>query len=240
MAQSIDLAKIENRLPGVLFALTPVAIFGLFSGSTEPVFGPLRGTSIEPALLALHNGNSIIFNLSVGYLVSLFFWLLVVHLPERQRKRILRDNLSRRYGEFRTRTIQILLWAAIGTHDSTLPEELRDHRKFREFFEADNRENWYAALNGLEQVRVDELLLELEFLAEEISYVLNNVSIQDPNVHAFFKRLSEHIVRLRRSETYSYDQVKYLGGFLWEIHARWSMIEGQRENDIIHDMIEAL
>jgi hypothetical protein len=220
--------------------LTPVAIFGLFSGSTEPVIGPLRGTAVEPVLLALHNGNSIIFNLSVGYLISLFFWLLVVHFPERQRRRILRDNLARRYREFRTDTIQILLWAAIDTHDSRLPEELCDHRKFREFFDANGKKNWYAAMNGLKKDRIDDLLLELELLAQEVSYVLNNVNIQDPNVHAFFKRLSEHIVRLRNSSTYSYDQVKYLGSFLWEIHAWWSLIDGQRESDIIQDMIEAI
>ncbi len=240
MASAKEFTKIDNRLPGVLFLLTPVAIFGLFSGSTEPAIGLLRGTAIEPLLLALHNGNSIVFNLSVGYLVSLFFWLLVVHVPERQRRRILRNNLARRYKEFREDTIQILLWAAIGTHDSRLPEDLCDHRKFREFFDANGKAHWYAALNGLEKERIDDLLLELQLLADEMSYVLNNVSIQDPNVHAFFKRLSERIFRLRNSSIYSYDQVKYLGNFLWEIHARWSMIDGQRENDIVEEMIEAL
>jgi hypothetical protein len=29
----------------------------------------------------------------------------------------------------------------------------------------------------------------------------------------------------KRDTVYSYDQVKYLGGFLWSIHARWSIIE---------------
>ena len=206
------------------------------------MIGPLRGLAIEPLLRALHNGNSIFFNLSVGYLVTMFFWLLVVYLPERRRRLLLRDNLTRRYHDFREDTIQILLWAAIGTHDSTLPKELCNHRKFREFFDENEKERWYAALNGLQgnKDRIDDLLLEMELFSAEVAYVLNHVSIQDPKVHAFFKRLNEHIYRLKNASVYSYDHVKYLGGFLWEVHARWSIIDGQRENDVIEDMIGAL
>jgi len=234
--------KPETPLNAALAILAIAAVFGMFSGSPEPVMSVLQGSPVEPVLLALHNGNSIVFNLSVGYLVSMLFWLLVVYLPERGRKNLLRDNLSRRYRDFREDTIQILLWAAVGTHDSTLPRELCDHRKFREFFDENKEEHWYAALNGLQgnKDRIDDLLLEMELFSSEVAYVLNNVSIQDSKVHAFFKRLSEHIYRLKNASVYSYDQVKYLGGFLWEIHARWSIIDGQRENDVIEDMIASI
>ncbi len=234
--------KPENRLNIALALLAFAAVFGMFAGGNEPVIGALRGSPIEPLLRALHNGNAIVFNLSVGFLVSMFFWLLVVYLPERRRKCLLRDNLSRRYQDFREDTIQILLWAAIGTHDSTLPKELCNHRKFREFFDENKKERWYAALNGLQgsKDRIDDLLLELELFSAEVAYVLNSVSIQDPKLHSFFKRLNEHIYRLKNASVYSDDQVKYLGGFLWEVHARWSIIDGQRENDVIEDMIASL
>lgn len=230
------------QMKTALLMLTLVAVFGMFSGSNEPIVGFLRETMIEPSILALHNGNSIVFNISVGYLVSLFFWLLVVYFPERSRRLVLRENLSRRYQDFRESTIQILLWASIGAHDSQLVKELCDHRKFREFFDENSKEHWYAALNGLQgnKDRIDELLLELELFAGEVSYVLNNVNIQDPKVHSFFKRLNENIYRLKNSTVYSYDQVKYLGGFLWGIHARWSIIDGQLEDDVIQEMIDAL
>ncbi len=172
----------------------------------------------------------------------MIFWVLVVYLPDRSRRRLLRDNLSRRYQAFKEDTIQTLLWASIGTHDSDLPKALCDHKKFREFFDANNKKQWYAALNGLQgnPDRVKDLLLEMELLANEVSYVLNNANINDPEVHSFFKRLCEHIYRLKNDTVYSYDQVKYLGAFLWSIHARWSMIEGQLERDLVEDMIHAL
>lgn len=64
----------------VFTALTALAIFETFAGSTEPVLLSLRGTPIEPYLLMLHNGNSIGFNLAVGFLISVFFWVLVVQI----------------------------------------------------------------------------------------------------------------------------------------------------------------
>lgn len=72
----------DSDMKALFLTLVPLAVFGTFWGSAEPVVWFLRGTSIEPYLLAPHNGNSIVFNLSVGYLVSLFFWLLVVYFPE--------------------------------------------------------------------------------------------------------------------------------------------------------------
>ncbi|WP_341649123.1 hypothetical protein [Thauera humireducens] len=229
-------------MKALFLILALLAVFGTFSGSAEPVIKPLRGTAIEPYLLALHHGNSIVFNLSVGYLVSLFFWFLVVHLPERNRHRILRNNLSRRYQDFRESTIQILLSASIGPHDSRLSRELCDHRKFEEFFDRENKKRWHAALNGLQGNKdfIDEILLELELFAAEVLYVLNSVNIQDPTVHLFFKRLSENIYRLKNSTIYSGDQVKYLGNFLFGIHARWSVIAGKVEKDVIQEMIDEL
>lgn len=226
----------------ILVALTPVALYGLISGSQETVVWFLRGTDIEPALHSLYNGNSIFFNVSVGYLVSLFFWLIVVYLPERRRKNIIKNNLKNSYKNFKENIIQILLWASIGTHDSELPKELCDYKKFKEFFGKNRDELWYAALNGLQfdQTRMNDLLIEIEMLANEVAYTLNNVMFTDPKIHSFFKLLLENVYRLKNSSTYTYDQVKYVGNFLWGILAQWSFIDGQREEDIIQKMIERI
>jgi hypothetical protein len=223
----------------LLAVLTPVAVFGMFSGSTEPVVGFLQGTSVEPYLRALHNGNSIFFNLSIGYLVSLFFWWLLVYWPERSRRLIIRNNLSRRYQDFKESTIQIILWAA---NESESSKRLCDHRAFRKFFDANGNRRWYAALNGLEENRrwIEDLLVELELFASEVAYVLNNINVQDDKVHSFFKRLNEIAYRFRHSSAYSDEQVKYLGNFIWGIHARWNIAEGQLTNDVIQDMIDSL
>lgn len=127
-------------------------------------------------------------------------------------------------------------------HDSINPKELLDQKAFRDFFNENNKEHWYAALNGLQDnaERMDELLLEMELIAQEVSYLLNNINIQDRQVHSFFKQLNEHIYRLRHAKVYSYDMAKYVGGFLWEINANWSFVSGYQEHDPVSKMIEAL
>ena len=232
----------SRHLNVVLAALAVIAAFVMFATSGEPVVAPLRGTAVEPTLTALGWPNTIAFNLAVGYLVSALFWLLVVHIPERTRRAEIRENHSRSYRSYRESTLQILLWASIGTHDSQMPRELSDHRKFKEFFGANKSERWYAAMNGLqgEALRMGELILELEIFADEVAYVLNALAIQDAKVHSLFKVLKENIYRLNHSSVFTDEQVKYVGRFLWEVLAYWSFIDGQRESDIIQDTIDRL
>lgn len=231
-----------RHLNVVLAVLAVIAVLVMFATSGEPVAQLLSGTAVESRLKALGWPNTIAFNLAVGYLVSALFWLLVVHVPERARRSVLRENLSRSYQSFRESTLQILLWASIGIHDSQLPRELSDHRKFREFFEADKSARWYAAMNGLqrEEIRMGELVLELEIFADEVAYVLNTVAIQDAKVHRLFKVLKENIYRLNHSSAFTVEQVKYVGRFLWEVLSLWSFVDGQRESDIIQDTINRL
>ena len=234
--------KIERHLPKVLAILSFLAVLGMFAFSGEPVPAALRGREIERVLVSLGYANSIAFNLCIGFLTSAFFWLLVAHIPERNRKTILRENFQRRYSGFRQATIEIMLWCAEGSHDSRLPEQLLNQVAFRAYFDADSKRRWYAFLNGLQdnEDRMSELLLELEVFSQEVAYLLNHVNIQDPEVHAFFKRLNEHIYRLKNAKVYSYDLVKYMGGFLWELNSNWNFITGYQKEDPIAKMIAAL
>ena len=232
----------SRRINISLAALAIVAALVMFAASGEPVISVLRDTPLESWLQRLGHTNTIAFNLAVGYLVSGIFWLLVVYLPDRSRRAVLRDNLNGSYKRFKESALQILLWCSIGTHDSRLPEELCDYRKFKEFFEANKSARWYEAMNGLQgsEIRMHELVLELEIFADELGYILNNSNIQDAEVHRLFKALKENIYRLNRSREYTDDQVKYVGRFLWEILAQWSFVHGQRDNDIIQETIERL
>lgn len=223
-------------------ALVALSIFGVFSGSNEQVIAALKGSAFEDLAVRLHTGNSILFNLSNGVLGGILVWFLVAWIPEKRRRSVIRANLATHYKQFKEDTIQILLFASIGTHDSELPKRLCDHQEFQSYFKANGDEQWYAALNGLQDSSdyLNDILVELELLASEVSYALSSVNVADDEVHAFFKRLSEQIYRLKRSSIFTHDQVKYLGNFLWGILARWSFIDGQRQNDIVQDMIDRM
>jgi hypothetical protein len=70
--------------------------------------------------------------------------------------------------------------------------------------------------------------------------VLHKITIDDDEVHAFFKRLSLHTHRLQRLSVYSYDEVKYLGGFIFEVLAAWGGVSGYLETDPIARTIEEI
>ncbi|MGH8564965.1 MAG: hypothetical protein ACREXW_13130 [Gammaproteobacteria bacterium] len=79
----------------------------------------------------------------------------------------------------------------------------------------------------------------LEVLREELLYVLNTIDVHDEEVFAFLKRLAQIIYRMRDIET-EYDDIKQIGGFLWELFAGWSVIDGYRDKDIVQSMIERI
>ncbi len=140
--------------------------------------------------------------------------------------------------------ICIFLDASEKCYDSRLPSKLSDQSEFKKFFtQPDNNDSrnikWHAVLNGLKEYHLKELLVEMEIFMNEVAYVLNNVEINDSNVFSFFKRLSQAVYRLKNS-TLDYDDVKQLSGFIWELFAGWSFIDGYHDNDIVNVMINKI
>lgn len=234
--------KKQKKQSVALWLLVVLAAFGVFAGSNEQLPSIFENAWVADVAYRLHIGNSILYDLSTGVLVSIFFWWLLIELPQAKKHRILKSTLQRHYGYFKEDVIQILLFASNSTYEHDLPEQLMDRDKFKDYFKADDRKQWYATLNGLqdEPVRINDLLIEMDLLREEISYFLNNVEIENDDAHAFFKRFSAHIHKLKHSSDYTNDHVKYLGNFIWEIFTGWSFIDGYRKSDVIQDMIDSI
>ncbi len=223
----------------LISVLAAIAVLLLFVASGEPLAPWIIDSQLAPILYALSWPNTIVFNLSVGYLSSTIFWILIVYLPEKSRRSLLRETLAMRYAEFKQEIVQTFIWASGESQNVQFIEELaKDHIKFKEYFSS-NKTRWYNVLNGIQgsELRMSELLIAMKMFSSEVEYVLNNVPIDDPSIHSVLKRLSENIFRLQESEADPYDRVKYVGSFLWKILARWNNMEGQVEDDIIEKMI---
>jgi hypothetical protein len=224
----------------MLWTLSIASILLAVKTSGEPVLEVFKNTWIESWFQKLPTGNQILFNLSVGFLVSAIFYLLVVWFPDRRRKNLIKKNLGEQYQSFKEDTIQILLSACQTSYKGGLPGNLTDQNEFRKYFKepvSDSQNRWHVVLNGLNDRLLKDLLVEFEILLNEVTYVLNNVNIEDPNVFSFFKRLSQAVYKMKNT-TLEYDDVKQLSGFLWELFAGWSFIDGYREADIVGVMIE--
>jgi len=78
----------ERRVVTILlWIFTLLAIFLIIKTSNDPIIGFLKGSFIEDLFQQFSSANSFISEISVGYLVSVIFYVIVVYLPEKQRKK---------------------------------------------------------------------------------------------------------------------------------------------------------
>lgn len=239
--------KEKKRIPALaitLWILTILSIFLAFKTSNEPVLRIFKNTSIETLFRQFTIGNSLVFSVSMGFLVSMIFYLLVVWIPDRRRKDLIKCNFKEQYRSFKHDAISIFLMACQGHHDSELPRKLSEQSEFVKFFrepvDNDSRNiKWYTVLNGLDEHHLKDLLVVMEIFMNEIAYVLNNVKINEAEVFAFFKRFSQAVYQLKNS-TFEGDEIKSLDNFIWQIFGGFSFVDGQRDYDVVQAMINKI
>jgi len=63
--------------------------------SDEPTISFIASTAAEPLLSQYSSGNNIIFDVSIGFIVSAMFYFIVVFLPEKARKENIKKNIGK-------------------------------------------------------------------------------------------------------------------------------------------------
>lgn len=182
------------------------------------------------------------YDISVGYLVSYMFFLLVVALPGAVRRRRMAGWLAVHYRGFKLACIQIYLRAIGDSWDSDLPEQLLDPHAFREYFSAwysSDQTRWHAVHNGLYDYGIPRLVMECELFGREIEFTLIKLEVPSDEVVLFLKHLTRQLMRLKISEP-DCDDVKHLLNFLYPVHSHWSWIEGYVGRDPVANMIRKL
>ena len=87
----------------------------------------------------------VIYDLGIGALVSLAFYVLVVRLPEYQQRQRLKRSLEMHYRAFRLNCIEIMLAVAAGRFAGGQAEALLDPEEFKKYFKqeiAPGTERW--------------------------------------------------------------------------------------------------
>lgn len=227
----------------ILWVLSIISIVLVLKTSDDPLVGIFNNSHVQFLFQKLSVGNVIIFNLSVGFIVSVIFYQIVFWLPDRRRRSLIKKNIKERYKFFKEDTISILLSACQRTYEGNLPEKLTEQYEFRTYFKVavnGSQNRWHAVQNGINDQLLKDILVELELFMNEVSYVLNNIYIDDPEVFMFFKRLSMSVYKLKNTTMEDENNIRQVFGFLWDLFAGWSYIEGYRSNDIVAVMIEEI
>jgi len=226
----------------ILWILSTASIILVLKTSDEPMLAIFKNTWADSLFQQLATGNLIIFNLSIGFLVSVIFYLLVVWFPNRQRRNLIKRNFEEQYKMFKRDTISIFLSILNLGSNPDLPSKLSDVKEFRDYFKkpfCDSQNRWHGVLNGLCEYHLKDLLVTLEIFRNEVAYVLNNVNINDPEVFAFLKRLSQAVYSLKNS-SFKDDEIKEFEHFVWQLFGGFSLAEGCKDHDIIKIMINKI
>lgn len=191
------------------------------------------------------------YDLGIGALVTLAFYLLVVRLPDYQRRQRLKRSLSAHYEAFRKGCIQAMLGAVHGNVDTRIAEALIEPDRFRRYFQepvGPRKNRWHEFFNNLNETSLRELQMSMEIFRDELIFILNNTDIQKDEAFEFIKRLSASIYSLssamaRHDEVASLSdflEATPLSGFLWDVFAGWDWVEGYRKEDIVKKMIDQI
>jgi hypothetical protein len=235
---------LKRPLDLILTAIFALSIVAMLLANDDPF---VRNAFCErlgfcPIVAHATAWNKIIYDIAVGSFISLIFYLLIVRLPENQRRRRLKKSFREQYTNFREECIEIMLMVADGTFEWGFHRTLIDQDKFKEYFKesvSPSQDRWDAFMNNLDAHYLQALITKMEILRDEISFILNNVDIPDDAPFKFLKRLSAAIFSMRGT-TLDYDSTKSFARFLWSVFAGWDFVTGYRERDIIEEMIEAI
>jgi hypothetical protein len=234
--------KRENGRDLLLGLLFLVSVILTLKSSSDELPGWLRGTRAEPWLSQFSTGNQNIHDIAVGIIVSLFIYLLVVWLPERDKRKRIRRSLQRQYDSFKEGCIRVFLNAMGQGYDPALIDGLKDREQFMQFFKepfSSRQTRWHAVTNGFHAENIKSLIVEFEILIAEVRFTLIAVDVENQEVFDFLKDLATFLYRARNCSP-EYEGIKSLLRLMWSVYAGWSFIEGYIKKDVIADMIEAM
>jgi hypothetical protein len=232
----------RNALDVALWLLGSVSSLLMLKASTDSRPEFIKETWFEQIFKPFSTGNQIVFDIAVGTVVSLFVYVLVVRLPEWQKKKRVKAHLLRRYDDVKRQCITHFLWACGEPAASDLIEELKDLENFKEFFKtkvSHDQDRWHAVLNGLSEQYVTSLVRELDIFRGELDYALTAVEVSDEKVFIFMRNFTQVLQRSRYWSDRE-DQLKPLSQFMWSAFAGWSFATGYTGKDAIAEMINAI
>lgn len=198
--------------------------------------------------LYIYDANNVwaalLFTASTSILTAYIFYVVVVYLPDRKRKKAIKTSFKYHFSDFKRIAIGMFIGAVEGAYSEEDVEPLFDIKKFKEYFKeqvGEGQTRWDVVATKIDNDETfrDDLLVEMEILRSEILFVLNNVYIDDENVYSFLKDFSTIIYR-NREISYDDREAKALCQMLWQMFSGWSWNKGYSEEDVFQLVLDRI
>jgi hypothetical protein len=233
----------KRMLDASLFALTVLFLIFVVLANEDPAARTALFTDALPETTwhakAVYKA---LYDVGVGGLVSLVFYLLLVRLPDNARRERIRRSLERQYEIFKRDCLYVILEVIDGPVDPETVDELLDQKAFRAYFNGKptpDYDRWDIFLNGLNETGLRDILSAVDVLREEIAFTLSATDIPTDKAFDFFKRFSYAIHAVKDTEL-EYDSIKLLSRFLWSLFSGFDFVTGYQEEDLVAKMIKSI
>ncbi|WP_431635497.1 hypothetical protein ACQVBX_16600 [Dyella sp. KULCS107] len=233
----------KNKFDAVLLLTCLVAVYLMTAASSDPLASWIAATSLAPVFYQFKAGNEIIFNLSAGVISSVVMFYLLVRVPAYEQKVRIRAHLLETYLHYKQEVIYIFLGILHGTIDPELAAKLMNAPEFKDYFKAPSgvsgQDRTQYIMNNIEEHHLTQIKMESEILHSELQYATTRIDIQEPELHAFTRRITKSLLRTKNWDL-SYDGVEEVLGFYWQLFAGWSFVSGYQGGDPLEDRIRRL
>ncbi|HIF9233328.1 hypothetical protein C5F63_10195 [Photobacterium damselae subsp. damselae] len=188
-------------------------------------------------------GNTILFNLASGFLISIWFYFLVVYIPDIQRRKRIKKHFGMQYLEFRKQVIMNILGECDECYSADLPKMLIHPPEFKSYFAKTvkpGQTRWDVFVNNANMIVVQRILSEFVAFKEATFYLLSKIDIEDEELHSFLHNFNTITITMLNTSTDDYDSMKIFYSYLYDIFAGYNFTSGSRDYDYFIKMLEKL
>jgi hypothetical protein len=167
-----------------------------------------------------------LYELSTGIafdiLLSVMFYYLLVYIPERRKKTIIKNNFKKNLAGFKERVLVLFMEAAV-VQEPYDTKKLSDIHAFKKFF----HDRWPEVCKGLtaNPILLRKVIKELTFLRGEIGFVLGRIEITE---EAYFNQLhhASYCIYHYEDVEAGTEEAKHLCNFLWQMFSGYNWMTG--------------
>lgn len=181
--------------------------------------------------------NKIFYDLAVGTLLSVIFYVLLVRLPSASKNRRLRYRLTRHYEAMKREIVTRLLFSTTGSADFDSVKQLAsDPVLFRGHFYEHDRARWYVAMNKFSEPdahHFEYVKLAIQDFKTEVDFTIDQAEIAEDEIFHKLKGISL-MLQDALSRQNDYDGRKNFFGIIQTLVGGW---QGGLIGTVDHDDI---
>ena len=219
-------------------AVTCLGLLTLAPGDWSSLFC----TTSQTCLRELPTLEDYVRYLALAVLIGISFYAFMIRAPVHYRQWRLKTHLTRQCRAFKEKLVAEMVGIATGSVNSDVCASLVEPAHFRAFFSTElsaGRTRWHAFQKNVDQNAINQILFAMTSLRNEITFVVNNVSIQGYAPFEFRKRLTVTLDAIE-SNLESTEKTRLLADYLWGVFAGRHALYDVSEEDLLQRTLTAI